>query len=41
MINDGSKDVSESVIRNYQRELSQIILYSINNQGASGKYIGY
>lgn len=35
VINDGSKDGSESVIRNYQQTYSQIVLYSIENQGVS------
>ena len=35
VINDGSKDGSESVIRGYQRIHDQIVLYSIENQGVS------
>ena len=35
VINDGSKDGSESVIRNYHQKYSQIVLYSIENQGVS------
>lgn len=52
MINDGSKDKSESIIRSYQQKHSQIVLYSIENQGvsnarnvaiskASGEYITF
>lgn len=40
VINDGSKDGSESVIRDYQQKQSQIVLNSIKNQGATGKHIG-
>ena len=35
VINDGSKDGSESVIRGYQRTHNQIVLYSLENQGVS------
>lgn len=35
VINDGSTDGSESVIRDYQQKQSQIILYTIENQGVS------
>lgn len=35
VINDGSKDGSESVIRGYQQTHDQIVLYSIENQGVS------
>ena len=35
VINDGSRDESESVIRTYQLKYSQIILYSLENQGVS------
>ena len=35
VINDGSRDGSESVIRDYQQKYSQIVLYSIKNQGVS------
>lgn len=52
VINDGSTDGSESVIRDYQQKQSQIKLYTIENQGvsnarnvgiskASGKYITF
>ena len=52
MINDGSTDDSESIIRGYQRSHNQIVLYSIENQGvsnarnvaiskASGEYITF
>lgn len=40
VVNDGSKDGSESIIRWYQRTHDQIVLYSIKNQGATGKHIG-
>lgn len=40
VINYGSKDGSESIIRWYQRTHDQIVLYSIKNQGAKGKHIG-
>ena len=35
VINDGSTDKSESVIRGYQQKHSQIVLYTIENQGVS------
>lgn len=35
VINDGSTDGSESVIRDYQQKQSRIVLYSIKNQGVS------
>lgn len=35
VINDGSTDDSESIIRGYQRTHNQITLYSIKNQGVS------
>lgn len=35
VINDGSTDGSESVIRDYQQKQSQIKLYTIQNQGVS------
>ena len=35
VINDGSTDGSESVIRDYQQTHSQIVLYTIKNQGVS------
>jgi glycosyltransferase involved in cell wall biosynthesis len=35
VINDGSMDRSESVIRDYQQKHSQIVLYTIENQGVS------
>lgn len=35
VINDGSTDRSESVIRDYQQKHSQIVLYTIDNQGVS------
>lgn len=52
VINDGSMDGSESVIRGYQRTHDQIVLYSIENQGvsnarnvaiskASGEYVSF
>ena len=52
VINDGSSDDSESIIRRYQRIHSQIALYTIENQGvsnarnvaiskASGEYITF
>ena len=52
VINDGSMDGSESVIHDYQQKYSQIVLYSIENQGvsnarnvaiskASGEYITF
>lgn len=52
VINDGSTDDSESIIRGYQRTHDQIVLYSIENQGvsnarnvaiskASGEYITF
>lgn len=52
VINDGSMDGSESVIHDYQQKYSQIVLYSIENQGvsnarnvaiskASGEYISF
>ena len=39
-INDGSTDGSESVIYDFQQTYSQIALYSIKNQGTTGKHIG-
>lgn len=52
VINDGSTDKSESVIRDYQKKHNQIVLYTIDNQGvsnarnvgiskASGEYITF
>ena len=35
VINDGSTDRSESIIRDYQQGHSEIVLYSIENQGVS------
>lgn len=35
VINDGSMDRSESIIRDYQQKHSQIVLYTIENQGVS------
>lgn len=35
VINDGSKDGSEKIIRSYQQKHSQIMLYTIENQGVS------
>lgn len=35
VINDGSKDRSEEIIRSYQQRHSQVKLYSIENQGVS------
>ena len=35
VINDGSKDRSEEIIRSYQQKHSQIKLYTIENQGVS------
>lgn len=35
VINDGSMDGSESVIHDYQQKYSQIVLYTITNQGVS------
>lgn len=52
VINDGSTDGSESIIHGYQKKYSQIVLYTIENQGvsnarnvaiskASGEYITF
>lgn len=52
VINDGSTDDSESIIRGYQSKYDQIVLYTIENQGvsnarnvaiskASGEYITF
>lgn len=35
VINDGSKDRSEEIIRSYQQQYSQVKLYTIENQGVS------
>ena len=35
VVNDGSTDDSESIIHRYQQKYSQIVLYSIENQGVS------
>ena len=35
VINDGSTDASEKIIRSYQEKSSQIVLYTIENQGVS------